>query len=98
MGEWKYSSTIVNLGTRYEWWDSRPQKLLPGILIVWEVEWAPEPIYFPLPEIKPQILGRPANNLVAIHIELFRLRFKGKETRQKRTVEWRKPPHSSVQL
>jgi hypothetical protein len=46
-------------------------------------------VSFPLQKIEPQILGRPAHNLVTIHIELFRFRFKGKATHQKRTVEWR---------
>jgi hypothetical protein len=79
MGEWRYSSTILNLGTRCEWSTLRPcrftsEKTDPipireetGRALRADLDVVKKRHVLPLPGINP--LVRPARSLVAIPIE-----------------------------
>jgi hypothetical protein len=80
MGEWRCSSTILNLSFRYRWMVSiMPRPLLPpGNSLRYHLYWrlggpqrqsgcyGEEKNLLPLPEIEPEFLGCPAHSLVAI--------------------------------
>jgi hypothetical protein len=87
VGEWTYSSTILNLGTRWRWVASfTPLPLYPRgkhrpVPIVWKAGWTPEPVWrlwsweisCPLSGIEPRHLGRPAHSVVTIPTAVSRL-------------------------
>jgi hypothetical protein len=82
MGQWRYSSTILNLCSG-EWSPSChclvTHAKQPQVPIILEVEWVPGPVWMLwrrkknlmlLPGIKPRLLDRPPRSLVAIPTEL----------------------------
>jgi hypothetical protein len=86
-GEWRCSSTILNLVTRWKWVVSLTLLLLYpwGESLPYSLDrrlgepqslsgrYAEEKNLFPLPGIESRFLGRPARSLVATPIELSRL-------------------------
>lgn len=80
MVEWRYSPTVLNLGTMWRkvvsftpWLPLSPEKGYE-VLIRQEAVWAPQPVwmllrrdkFLPLPGIESRILGRQTRNLATI--------------------------------
>jgi hypothetical protein len=77
MEEWRYSSTIPDLGTRWSGKHHDPAAL-PAVPIGWEAGWDPEPVWTLWRKEKslpPAGNQTPAVQLVAIPTKLNRFQF-----------------------
>jgi hypothetical protein len=87
MGEWRYSSTIIDFSTRWgsEWsasrlccftpWETVPRAhYIEGSVVLRARLKVMENNLLHLPGIETRLIGRPASSLIALLTELFRLR------------------------